>query len=96
MSRIAASNGERVRAGQVIGYVGSTGLSTGPHLHFEVYRGGRTVNPLSLSFTVRSGIDEKEMAAFKERLGALLSVKPGAALGPAAAKARGEAKSPER
>lgn len=46
MSRIAVSDGERVRKGDVIGYVGSTGRSTGPHLHYEVRVDGVAVNPI--------------------------------------------------
>lgn len=45
-SRFGASEGKKVRKGDVIGYVGSTGFSTGPHLHFEIHIGGKPYDPL--------------------------------------------------
>jgi murein DD-endopeptidase MepM/ murein hydrolase activator NlpD len=79
MSRIAVSSGTRVRAGQIIGYVGSTGLSTGPHLHYELYKNGVKVNPLSVRFTVSNQVDAKELAAFRARMAALKAIAPGLA-----------------
>lgn len=81
MSRIAARPGQRVRQGQIIGYVGSTGLSTGPHLHYELYRNGRQVNPLSVKFTQRAALEGNDLTRFRAQLAKLKAVKPGAALG---------------
>ena len=80
MSRVAVRRGASVRRGQVIGYVGSTGLSTGPHLHYEMYRGGKSVNPASVKFVTRAQLSGGELARFRERLGGLRTIEVGAAL----------------
>ncbi|KQR87777.1 M23 family metallopeptidase [Sphingomonas sp. Leaf343] len=77
MSRIAVRPGTRVRQGQVIGYVGSTGMSTGPHLHWEVWRNGQTINPRALSFTSVARLAGDNLRAFKRRVANLLAVTPG-------------------
>lgn len=57
--------GVAVRQGQVIGFVGSTGLSTGPHLHYEFHRGGKQVNPLAQKFAMRAMVSGKDAAQFQ-------------------------------
>ncbi len=54
--------GKRVEQGDIIGYVGTTGRSTGPHLHYEVYNNGKRVNPLRLKFPTGYQLPETELA----------------------------------
>jgi len=74
MSRLVAEPGSLVRRGQLIGYVGSSGLSTGPHLHYEVHRNGTAVNPLSVRLGSRALLEGPEMARFKAHLAKLMAV----------------------
>ncbi|MDR3497718.1 MAG: M23 family metallopeptidase [Parvibaculum sp.] len=57
--------GTRVHQGQVIGYVGSTGRSTGPHLHYEIHIAGKKVNPLGVKMATGVKLEGKQLAAFK-------------------------------
>ena len=74
MSRIIVEPGTLVHQGQVIGYVGSSGLSTGPHLHYEVYRNGVAVNPMGVKFGSSAVLAGDELARFKARLEQLMKV----------------------
>jgi murein DD-endopeptidase MepM/ murein hydrolase activator NlpD len=75
MSSIAAQPGSFVRQGQVIGYVGASGLATGAHLHYEVYQSGQAVNPLGVRFaSAAPAMGGAQAKAIKARLQALLKV----------------------
>ena len=60
MSSYAVSEGQSVSQGDTVGYVGSTGVSTGPHLHFEVRAGGERIDPeqffSGLTFSPDAGV----------------------------------------
>ena len=58
-------NGVRVKQGQIIGYVGSSGLATGPHLHYEFYLNGAVRNPVRVNLPKAEAIAKKELANFK-------------------------------
>jgi murein DD-endopeptidase MepM/ murein hydrolase activator NlpD len=77
MSRIVGEPGTPVRQGQLIGYVGSTGMSTGPHLHYELHVNGVAVDPASVQYATRSLLSGAELEAFRSRLRSLLAIRPG-------------------
>jgi murein DD-endopeptidase MepM/ murein hydrolase activator NlpD len=74
--------GKRVRQGQVIGFVGSTGQSTGSHVHYEILVNGRFVDPMRIKLPRGRSLDGPMMASFekeRDRLDAMMSTRNGAA-----------------
>lgn len=73
LSGMAVASGTRIRRGDVIGYVGSSGFSTGPHLHFEVRKHGRPVDPLTFTFNAPR-LSGSDVAALRARANQLRAV----------------------
>jgi murein DD-endopeptidase MepM/ murein hydrolase activator NlpD len=83
--------GMRIAQGQVVGYVGSTGRSTGPHLHYEIWRNGARINPKAQRVpqgVVLSGADLERFRQQKARIDGLIASAPGAAETPRLALAK--------
>lgn len=76
LSRFAVAAGRSVRAGEVIGYAGSSGLSTGPHVHYEVRRNGRAIDPLGSELQAGMRLDRRTRDQMLQRIAALLTLPP--------------------
>ena len=68
MSKMAVKKGAKVKQGDVIGYVGSTGFSTGPHLHYEMVRNGIKINPLTEVLPPGQAIDAENKERFLQSI----------------------------
>ncbi|MCX6273311.1 MAG: peptidoglycan DD-metalloendopeptidase family protein [Bacteroidetes bacterium] len=73
LSRVAVRPGQKVKRGEVIGYVGSTGLAVAPHLHYEVMKNGKKINPVNFFFNDLSPEEYKKVLEIASRVTQSLS-----------------------
>ena len=87
MSKVTAGlrKGKKVKQGDIIGLVGSTGLSTGPHLHYEVWRDGTAIDPAGLKLQTRLALAGEALTTFRWQA-ALVMMKPATRIKPPAGK----------
>ncbi|MCY7411211.1 MAG: M23 family metallopeptidase [Chitinophagales bacterium] len=67
LSRIIVKNGQKINRGDLIGYVGSSGKSTAPHLHYEVWKNGRKIDPINFFFNDLTPAQYEEMLKISEQ-----------------------------
>lgn len=68
MSKMAVKAGQRVKQGDVIGYVGSTGFSTGPHLHYEMVKNGVKINPMLEVLPPGKALEGESLTRYREHI----------------------------